>query len=195
MKKLIMIAVVGVVGGCEMPSILTEPTQSPRAKFGNAVLATRPTTPEVGSGFLDTPVVELNRIGGTWTFTVPPTVTQVERRTAEYHQFSLYVGRPAPTDTPFLVITVGRNPKSVVWAEPQTYKNPQSREYILNGEAAAESVGLTDSGAAYTELVVTRAGSQAGTSDACHALAIAKNDEQRKLALEILQSIVWKPNQ
>ncbi|MCL2646765.1 MAG: hypothetical protein FWD61_07135 [Phycisphaerales bacterium] len=138
-------------------------------------------------------------ITGTWTFTAPPTTTTLERKTADFHQFFIYEGQggcPAPSDTPFLVITVPATTttitRSLTAADPGTYQVSSMRRYVLNGNIAQESTGHTNTGAAFNELILTKPGT--GGRDQCRAIAIATTDYQRSLALEILSSLTWTPN-
>jgi hypothetical protein len=131
-------------------------------------------------------------ITGTWTFTTPTTVTRNELKNAELSEFTLYNGRPGPTDKPFVVITVApadADGGSHAEADTEQFKTTATREYVLNGNLAKEWSGLTNNGAAFCELIVRKPG---GSGDVCHALAIAKTTEERKLALDILGSITWK---
>jgi hypothetical protein len=139
------------------------------------------------------PQVVQQVITGTWTFTTPATTTRVERRFPTTDQFSIYNGRPNPTDKPFVVITVspsGSDDASTTQADPDQYKTSATREYILNGNLAKEYTGLTNTGAAFCELILHRPGT---TGDTCHALAIAKTSADRDLALTLLASITWTP--
>ncbi len=140
------------------------------------------------------PVVE-EVTTGTWTFTTPPTVTRVERKNSAMSRFSLYNGRPTATQTPMVVITVApaeANGESQAASDGDAYKISGRRDYTLNGNIAKEWTGLTKDGSAFCELIVRRAG---GGGDVCHAMAIAKDAGERKLALDILGSIVWKDNE
>jgi hypothetical protein len=131
-------------------------------------------------------------ITGTWTFTTPSTVTRNERKNAQLSEFSLYNGRPRPSDKPFVVITVApadSDGGSHAEADPEKFHTSATRQYVLNGNLAKEWSGLTTDGAAFCELIVRRPG-EAG--DVCHAVAIAKNTAERKLALDILGSITWQ---
>ena len=74
---------------------------------------------------------------------------------------------------------------------PETYKVGNTRSYILNGNIAREWTGTMKNGAVFSELVISKPG---GKGDVCHAVAVAKNAEERKAALEILGSITWKAN-
>jgi len=136
----------------------------------------------------------VDEVTGTWDFTVPSTVTRVEKKNDELSEYSLYYGRPAPTDKPFVVITVapptdaGADKASQAAADTATYKVSGTRTYILNGAVASEWTGRTKDGAAFCELILNHPGG----GDVCHAMAIAGDEEQRKLALQILGSIVWK---
>ena len=136
------------------------------------------------------------QITGTWTFTVPRTVTRVMKKTGELTQYSLYAGRPAANDTPIVVITVGppsaAPENSVAESDPATYKVTGTRSYVLNGNIAHAWTGTTSTGSAFSELVLTRPGATA-TSDVCHAMATARNTAERTEALAILGSITWTP--
>jgi hypothetical protein len=136
------------------------------------------------------PVQEV--ITGTWTFTTPTTVTRNERKNNQLSEFSLYNGRPNATDKPFVVITVApadSDGGSHAQADPDQFKTSATREYVLNGNLAKEWSGLTNTGAAFCELIVRRPGND---GDICHAIAIAKTTADRKLALDILGSITWQ---
>jgi hypothetical protein len=137
------------------------------------------------------PVV-VDQIAGTWTFVTPPTVTRVEHKTNEFSQYSLYDGRPAPGDTPFVVITVSADAKGAAESDPENYKVTSSRTYALNGNVAQEWIGNTKTGRGFCELVIKKPGN--ATGDICHAVAVVKNNDEQKLALSILGSIQWTPN-
>jgi hypothetical protein len=63
----------------------------------------------------------------------------------------------------------------------------------LNGNIAKEWTGSTSAGAPFNELVISKPGVEKG--DVCHAIAVAKSAEGRKLAIEILSSITWKASE
>jgi hypothetical protein len=186
-----------LLAGCGTSTILDDRTIPDRPNFGAKALPVPPAPPPhvdiVNEDPTPNPAVALpDQITGTWSFVTPPTVTRVERRNENLAQYSLYLGRPAPDDTPFLVITVSRDPRGIAEGDPATYKIANQRQYTLNGNLAKEWTGNTTAGAGYCELLLTK---PAGTGDVCHAMAIAKTEEQRKLALDILASISWKPAQ
>jgi hypothetical protein len=134
-------------------------------------------------------------ITGTWTFTTPPTVTRLMKKTGEMMQYSLYAGRPAANDTPIVVITVGppeQVGRSVAESDPATYKVTGTRSYTLNGNIAREWTGTTSTGSAFSELELSRPGASE-TSDVCHVMATARNTAERTTALEILKSVTWGP--
>jgi hypothetical protein len=128
---------------------------------------------------------------GTWKFTLPANVRQVAREMQEWQRISLYIGMPRVTEEPFMVITVGRERESR--AEKAKYTITGKREYVMNGNIAVEWTGQTDTGAGFCELIVRRPGTAGETGDVCHALATAKNEDEQKIALAILGSIVWEP--
>jgi len=139
-------------------------------------------------------VVLPEEVAGTWTFTTPSTVTRVERKNGELDQFSLYNGRPTATQKPMVVITVapaGADETAQATQDAVQYKVTGHREYVLNGNLAQEWTGLTQEGAAFCELIVKKPN---GQGDVCHAMAIARTGEERKVALDVLASIVWKSN-
>ncbi|HVX84441.1 MAG TPA: hypothetical protein VH253_06460 [Phycisphaerae bacterium] len=142
------------------------------------------------------PAPQQPRIAGTWTFTVPTSVTRIMKKTGEFTQYSLYAGRPAANDTPIVVITVGppdnASAASIAESDPATYKITAQRGYVLNGNIAHEWTGTTSTGSAFSELILTRPGATE-ESDVCHAMATARNAAERTQALDILKSITWTP--
>ncbi len=195
-KRGIVAAGLALLMGCKSTSYLESGTTPDRAGYGATAIDVPPAPVRHAVNLppeKTNPVVE-EVITGTWTFTTPPTVTRVEKRTADYHQFSLYMGRPEPTDKPFVVITVTRDRNSIAANDPATYKVSNQREYVLNGGVAQEWVGLTDVGAGFCEMIVRRPGADGQTGDVCHAIAVARTNEERTLALSILGSIVWTPS-
>lgn len=190
--------VAGGLAGCAGDSFLEQRTQVDRAAYGDQAIPVPPPVARVetvnpnpiGPGRMMT----VEHVAGTWKFTAPETVTRVERRTGDMDQFSLYAGQPAPTDTPFAVITTTRNRASIVEADPATYKISGQREYVMNGAIAKEWTGLTNLGAGFCELVVRKPGTEGQTGDVCHAIAVVKTPDEQKLAAEILGSIVWQAN-
>ncbi len=183
-----------LVGGCWSPtSILSDRTDPSRAGFGNQTIAVEPRGADTVNPDPRGPggsLVVTEEIRGTWTFTCPATVTQLERKTAEYDQFSLYVGRPGATDKPFVVITVTKDRRTIAPADPAMYTISDQRQYALNGNIAEQWAGTTSDGAGFCEVIARRIGDANG--DVCHAMAVSRNEEQRKMALEILGSITWK---
>ncbi|HVT81418.1 MAG TPA: hypothetical protein VHM90_12250 [Phycisphaerae bacterium] len=186
----------GLLAGCAYDghSFLEFGTTPERATYGAEAINVPPAparpTPGNPPPENRNPIVE-NRVTGTWTFTTPRTVTRVERRTGSYDQFSLYNGQPQPTDRPFAIVTVTKDRSSIAEQDPATYKIANKREYVLNGGIAQEWTGTTDAGAGFCELIVRRPGGEGQSSDVCHAMALARNEEEQKLALGILGSIVW----
>lgn len=182
------------VAGCRVGDSYLETRTTPeRAEYGGQAIDVPPAPVKPASAPAERgePIV-VDQVTGTWTFTVPRTVTQVERRSADYHQYSLYNGQPQPTDRPFMIITVSRDRASIAEKEPATYKVSNKREYVINGNIAQEWTGLTDAGAGFCEMIVRRPGTPGRTGDVCHAMALARNEEEQKLALGMLGSITWK---
>jgi hypothetical protein len=193
-----MVAVLATAAtGCGRSSIFDGRYMPERAEFGQEILPNPPaSTPQVRVVNADPvpgigPVV-IEQVTGTWTFVTPPTVTRVERKTDEFSQFSLYNGRPSPGDTPFVVITVSAEPKGIAESDPENYKVANSRVYALNGNVAQEWTGNTKAGRGFCELLIRKPGEKPG--DLCHAMAIVKNADEQKLALDILASLKWTPN-
>ncbi len=128
-------------------------------------------------------------VTGTYSFTVPYTVTSFKKSTATYRQYLLYNGRPTANQKPFCVLTVAakvaRNCRNSLKFNVST-----KRTFILNGLAAHEWSGYTNSGNPFAELIV----SHLGGGDKLDALAIATNDQIRTMALKILSSIHWTPD-
>lgn len=129
---------------------------------------------------------------GTYSFMTPPTVARVKHSTESFEQYQLYEGQPAPNATPFVVIWVGKNPKPESTLPNTNLKADGSRAYLFNSLMAQEWSGYTvDKHAPYVELILTRPGG----GDKLHVVAIAKDQENRKLTMEILNSIHWQENQ
>jgi hypothetical protein len=125
---------------------------------------------------------------GTYTFTIPTTVTTVKQTNDVLQQYRLYLGQPKPTDLPFLVLTVAPNQTAPTkTGEP----NPAYRTYRLNGLDTQEWKGYDLDHHPYCELLVAH--SEHG--DQLHAIAVARNAKERTLALEVLASIKWTPQE
>jgi hypothetical protein len=200
--KMLMLSAAIALAACQTTHPLDERYNTPRAKLGDEPIEVthQPAPVDVGPMVNQQPVGEAppavpgvqDVITGTWTFTTPPTTTRVERKTADLQQFSIYAGRPAGTDKPFVVITIAPpegDKGSQTEAEPDRFKVSNTRSYTLNGAIAREWTGRTADGSAFCELLLTRPG---GGGDVCHAMAIARSEAQRKEALDILGSISWQ---
>jgi len=199
---LVLIAAIGV-SGCASRNYLDERYNLSRADLKEEPIEVthEPAPVTVGETVNEEPTGQappsvpgvVDVVTGEWDFTVPPTVTRVERKSAELEQYSLYRGRPSGTEKPFVVITVSpaeSDKGSLAEADPETYKISNTRSYALNGNIAREWTGRTNDGSAFCELIITKPG---GRGDLCHAIAVAKDADERKLALDILGSITWKP--
>jgi hypothetical protein len=185
-----------ILTGCESFHLLDTRTDPDRPAYGKEAIAVPPPHVDIVNADPRAPgggVIITQQVVGTWTFTTPPTVTRVERKTAVFDRFSLYTGIPAPTDVPFLVITVSRDRTSVAETEPDNYKVTGKREYVMNGNVAQEWTGQTKNGAGFCELIVRKPGTAGQTGDVCHATALARTEDEQKMALDILGSIVWTP--
>jgi hypothetical protein len=193
-----LIAACGMLAfaGCSRTSYLDARYIPDRAEFGDTPIPASSVPPAGRSpASPTTPAAQTmdDVTTGTWTFVTPPTVTRVEHKTDNYSQFSLYYGRPEPTDTPFLVITVSNDARGIAESDPDTYRIINQREYALNGNTAHEWTGNTKTGAGFCELLIHKPPGSAGSGEVCHAMAIARTQEERTLALDILASIAWKP--
>ncbi len=204
MKTLLLLAAActTALSACTHTSYLDNRTEPGRADYGDNTLPVPPTPAEpaprinmINPSPIQNPPIVRDIITGTWTFTVPRTVTRVERQTNDYSQYSLYNGRPAPTDKPFVIITVSADPRSIAESDPATYHIANTREYTLNGNPVKEWSGNTTTGEAFSESVISKpggGGGGGGAGDICHAMAVARTEEERQLSLQILSSIVWK---
>jgi len=179
------------LGGCRTHSFLDQQTVPDRAKYGSkalpvseepAVKVVQPTP----SG-IDLPEDE---VAGTWTFTVPATVTRVEHKTDAFDEYTLFNGRPGPNDKPFVVITVNKDRGGSAEKDAE-YKVASQRDYTMNGNVVHEWTGQTAAGVGFSELLIRRPGTAGETGDVCHVLALARNNDEQKLALSILGSIQY----
>jgi hypothetical protein len=186
-------AAVGLAGvlalaGCPpSPSILEKPTTPDRAKLGAWVIEVKPGGGGGGSGG-----VVITDEPGVWKFTVPTNVTQVTRKMEDWDRISLYRGPTRTMGEPFVVVTVGGERVSHAETETTKYKVQGKREYVMNGNIAKEWTGQTSTGAGFCELIVRRPGTAGETGEVCHALATARDEDEQKVALGILGSIVWE---
>lgn len=195
-----MAAMMVGLSGCESGMFLTRPQAVDRADLSEQALPAVPertVTVEGDSGLTKNGSGEVvikppeEEITGTWEFTTPTTVTRVDKVQGDFEQYLLYWGRPVEGDTPFVVLTVG--PKLEVRSEEagSSFKAESNRIYRLNGLVAKEWTGYTaDKKLPFCELVVTHE----GKGSECHAVAVVKNEAQRKVALEVLGSLMWKAN-
>jgi len=182
-----------LLAACQDNALIRYPQSIDRADLGTLALPNEPAPlpPFHGSGLTQLPPpAAVEQTMGTYDFVVPPTVTQVKRTTNDFEQYSLYMGRPAPTDTPFLVITVGPRVQ-LESQQPETKLAAENvRRYSLNGLIATEWTGhTTDHRLPFCEILAAHG----STGDQLAAVAVARNDEQRKAALDILASITWRP--
>ena len=183
-----------LLAGCQSMSPIQQRQRIGRPEFGEDVIAVNASSKAeaepVKAGGPTLSGAKAPVVSGTWEFTTPTTVTRMKKSTEKIDQYSLYNGRPAPTDTPFVVITTSAEAKSLVEAGPADYTVKETKTYLLNGLPTREINGYTKGKQPFCELIVLRA-----DGDQLHAMAVAKNDDERKLALGILGSITWKPNQ
>lgn len=180
------------LAGCQSSHYLDSRTDPFRPSYGQNVIPVHVDIVNPDPRGPDGGVVISDETPGTWIFTAPQTVTQVEHKTGDFDRFSLYNGVPAPTDVPFMTVTVTRDRGTLAEGDPENFKVDNKREYAMNGGIAAEWTGHTKSGAGFCELIVRKPGPQGEKGSICHAVALARNAEEQKLALAILSSIVWK---
>jgi hypothetical protein len=202
MKCVGILAMAMALAACSSTSPLDKRYVSVRPDYGDKALPNPGEAPEpvehrdlVNPSPVRNPPAPMYQdiVTGTWTFTTPPTTTRVERKNGGMSQFSIYMGRPAPQDKPLVVITVSADAKSLAESDPETYKVTGTRTYALNGNIAKEWTGQTSAGVPFNELMISNPGVEKG--DVCHANAVARTSEERKLAIEILSSITWKANE
>jgi hypothetical protein len=181
------------LAACERQPSLETQAVSERPAYGKDVILVPPhvdiKNPDPRRA--DGGVIVTEEVRGTWKFNCPANVTQIERRTGNFDQFSLYMGRPQPQDVPFVVITVSRDRKSLAEGAAE-YQITGRREYVMNGNVAQEWTGQMSNGAGFCELIVRRPGTAGETGDVCRVMAVVKNEDQQKAATEILAGIVWK---
>ncbi len=179
-----------VLAGCGQPDVLVGPQPVHRAVFLDKIL---PVPPHSASPYLlgySAPPAEspAPRAGaGTFTFTVPPGVTQFEKQTQRMHEYLLYLGRPTPDQQPFVTLVVAHG------VVPMSHNNPAlrvktSRIFLLNGLPAHEWTGHTTTGAGFAEIVV-KSPDKGGDLD---AIAMSFNPKTRQMALAVLKSIQWR---
>jgi hypothetical protein len=122
---------------------------------------------------------------GSYVFTIPPTITSVKQSNAGMQQYRLYVGQPTPQATPFMVMTVAPEQDAPT---QEALGEPAYRSFRLNGLTTQEWKGYDTQHHPYCELLVSRGES----GDQLHAIAVARNNQERALALQILNTIKWK---
>jgi len=127
-------------------------------------------------------------VAGTYTFTIPQTVTLFKRINGTMQQYLLYKGQPTADQTPFMTVTVAPNVQQTTATDPN-FQIQGQRTYTLNGLAAQEWTGYTADKAPFTEIILSN--SSGGFK--LDALAVATDESTRELALSILQSIQWQP--
>lgn len=144
--------------------------------------ATAPATPEAGDATM--PAAADEDLPGSYTFTIPPTVTTVKQSNSGMQQYRLYVGQPKAADTPFVVLTVAPNIEAPT---QEAQGEPTERTYRLNGLQTQEWKGYDQQHHPYCELLVTHG----PKGDQLHAIAVARTNDERALALKILNTIKW----
>lgn len=181
------------LAGCGQPDVLVGPQPVHRAVFLDKIL---PVSPHASNpyiiGYSSPSAVSPapSRRAGTFTFTVPPGVTQFEKQTQQTHEYLLYLGRPTPNQKPFVTLLLAHG------IVPISHNNAAmhvetSRSFLLNGLPAKEWTGHINTGAGFAEIVV-KSPDQGGELD---AMAISSNRRTHKLALGVLKSIRWQESQ
>ncbi|MCL5945569.1 MAG: hypothetical protein M1472_01795 [Planctomycetes bacterium] len=195
-SMVIITAITAIISqaGCAGYNPLAYPQNSYRADLTDHVISVPeiPPPPEesgVSTGSVMPGQLEPSAVTGTYSFTVPYTVTSFKKSTTTYRQYLLYNGRPMPNEKPFCILTVAakvaRNCKNNL-----NFNITGRRTFILNGLEAHEWSGYTNSGNPFAELIL----SHLGGGDKLDALAIASSPGVRKMALKILSSIHWSPD-
>ncbi len=179
-----------VLAGCAQPDILVGPQPVHRAVFLDKILPVPPHS--AGSYLLGySPPPEVSPVprsnAGTFTFVVPPGVTQFEKQTQSTHEYLLYLGQPTPNQQPFVTLIVAHGVVPVS-KNNVAMRVKSSRLFLLNGLPAQEWTGHTTTGAGFAEIVV-RSPDNGGELD---AFAISSTPTTRKLALAVLKSIHWQ---
>ncbi len=186
----VVVMMMMVLTGCAEPDVLVGPQPVHRAVFLDKILPVPPhTTSPYLIGYSPPPAASPapRSSAGTFTFTVPPGVTQFEKQTQLTHEYLLYIGRPTPDQRPFVTLVVAHG------VVPISHDNPAmrvktSRIFLLNGLPAHEWTGHTATGAGFAEIVV-KSPDRGGELD---AIAVSSNPTTRKLALAVLKSIHWQ---
>ncbi len=179
-----------VLAGCAQRDVLVGPQPVHRAVFLDKIL---PVPSHTSNSYLigySSPAAVSpapRPRAGTFTFVVPPGVTQFEKQTRLTHEYLLYMGRPAPDQKPFVTLIVAHGVVPVS-KNNAAMRVKSSRLFLLNGLPAQEWTGHTTTGAGFAEIVV-RSPDQGGELD---AMAISSTPTTRKLALAVLKSIHWQ---
>ena len=193
MRRIVMVGVIGVaaaVGGCTSENFLKRRQDIPRADLGLDALAARVNGGREGVP-PDVDVMQeqaQDKVVGTYEFAVPKTVTEIRKTGPEWAQYQLYFGTPAPADRPIVNIMIGPKVESEAAAGTGDLKAEKNRIYSLNGLQVQEWTGHTVGGLPFCELII----SHGESGDKLHAVAVARDVESRKVALDVLGSISWK---
>ena len=154
MKSFMAVVLTGAaMAGCQSSHYLDSRTDPFRPSYGHDVI---PVThvdivnPEPRGA--DGGIVISDEAPGTWIFTAPPTVTQVEHKTNDFDRFSLFNGVPVAT-----ACALHDHHAHARWFEPaesdpDNFKVDNKRQYAMNANIAAEWTGHTKSGAGFCEL-------------------------------------------
>jgi|SRR5271170_1968961 len=186
-----LLAVLLIAAGCVNP--LSQPQPVHRANLGTEPLSpqTQPASQTTGVTTSMPPSGMMPQVVGTYTFTIPPTVTQFKKTVGTTVQYLLYNGQPTADQTPFMTITVAPDVQQTTAGDPN-FQIQNQRTYTLNGLAAQEWTGYTVDKAPFTEIILTNL---SGGGSKLDALAVATDEQTRELALSILQSIQWQAAQ
>jgi hypothetical protein len=187
------------LAGCAGYNPLAYPQYSYRANLKDHVismheLTASPGSPQQQESGISTGSVMPGELApasatGTYSFTVPDTITSFKKSTATYRQYLLYAGRPTPNQKPFCILTVAANVARNC-GNSLKFNVKARRTFVLNGLEAHEWSGYTNAGDPFAEIIV----SHLGGGDQLDALAIAPDNRVRAMALKILSSIRWTPD-
>ena len=193
MKLITACLLASCLAGCGLSDPFATQQQIDRAKLTEDALAAKvppsanPGNPPLNTQGIVSPLEPV--ITGTYTFVVPATVSQMRRTTDRFDQYAMYIGRPGPTDTPFMVITVSRDVATFANQPDSNYDVQNTRSYPLNGLIVAESTGFTkDKHLPFSEIIAKRPGG----GDQLLAVTIVPDNATRDVALEILSSLKWE---
>jgi hypothetical protein len=130
----------------------------------------------------------LDNVTGTYTFTVPPTMTLVKEENGDLQRYQIFAGQPAPEDKPIVTITLGNGQSADSATGAGGLTSNKNRTYLLNNIPVQEWQGYTADRKPYCEVL----GKFPGATQDVHALAIGRTPDLGKQALELLSTLHWQ---